>query len=160
MKQEFLDYELHLQMFLDAGGDAHARHLYGEPQKPEGYDDYKKMQEDLKNSQEVNAPVIKIKSNVEKVFVEEEIKGYELDKDGVPKYLTAHDVYMGNINPAWEIKHNQPVENKIEKKNSTGKIEKEGYDYDEDGIPAYLNAHDRHEGNINPEWLAKHGNKK
>lgn len=46
MKQEFKDYELHLQMFIDAGADSHARHLYGEPIKPEGYDEYKKAEKE------------------------------------------------------------------------------------------------------------------
>jgi len=157
MKQEFLDYEQHLQMFLEAGGDAHARHLYGEPQKPEGYDEYKKMQEDLKKSQEVNSPSAETKPNIMKPIIEVEIKGYEFDKDGIPKYLTADDVYMGNINPAWEKKHTKPVDEYLPPtKNKTNEPSSWGLNVDEDGIPQFLSVHDRHEGNINPIWAAKH----
>ncbi len=155
MNEKFLDYEQHLEIFLDAGGDAHARHMYGEPIKPEGYDEWKKMQAELKASEEVNAPIGEIKTK--KVVESVEVKGYEFDEDGIPKYLTADDVYMGNINPEWEKKHNQPEKKEIPANlNKNNEPSTWGLNLDEDGIPQYLTIHDRHEGNVNPEWAAKH----
>jgi hypothetical protein len=46
MKQAFIDYELHLQMFIDAGTNAHARHEVGEPKKPAGYDEYEQAEKE------------------------------------------------------------------------------------------------------------------
>lgn len=154
-----MEYEEHLEIFLEAGGDAHARHLYGEPVKPEGYDEYKKQQEEITIVQREASNNGNDSKNT-KVIAAAEVTGYEFDKDGVPKFLTADDVYMGNVNPDWERSHLKPIENKTEniiKEPSNN--DREGFDYDEDVIPAYLNAHDRHEGNVNPAWIAKHETK-
>lgn len=50
----------------------------------------------------------------------------------------------------------QPITQKsIENKPTQN--EKLGINYDEDGIPEYLNANDRYYGDANPEWLKKYG---
>jgi len=100
MIQDFEEYEQHLQMFIDYGADAHARHLVGEPIKPEGYDEYKAAQEQLilqKQKQEAQKK--------QKLSENYEVKGYLFDAEGVSQYLTADDYYNGIENPEWEKKH-------------------------------------------------------
>ncbi len=40
MRKDAEEYELHLQMFIDAGADEHARREIGEPKKPATYEAY------------------------------------------------------------------------------------------------------------------------
>lgn len=104
MKQEFIDYELHLQIFIDAGADAHARHLYGEPIKPEGYDEYKGLQNPENQ-------VIKNKSKgvsyIENQPTQNKKVGINYDKDGIPEYLDAESYHFGEANPEWLKKHDK-----------------------------------------------------
>jgi hypothetical protein len=155
MKQEFEDYELHLRMFIDAGADTHAKHLYGEPNKPIGYDEYKAEQEKLLlKNQNTDEQVIIKKSKQEKSILEEIKEGLLFDGDGIPQYLNADDYYNGLENPIWVVKHKKPALKPAI--HTTIENEKMGFNYDEDGIPEYLNADDRYYGIANPEWLKKH----
>lgn len=240
MKQEFIDYELHLQMFIEAGADAHARYEVGEPKKPEGYDEYKKAEKEkvfqayenelatflrLNVDESVTNGAIKPKKpegydvykkeailqtfkdydlklikyhraidNNEKIIPEEPKKpeGYDeyvenynkqflggfteevdttkgllFDAEGIPQYLSADDHYNGFENPAWTKKHQKKEEKPYARKEENTKEEsleskiKNGgwHEYDEDGIPQYLNYQDRYDGIVNPEWLKKHEKK-
>jgi hypothetical protein len=147
----FLDYEQHLQMFFDYGADAHARHLVGEPLKPEGYDAWKIQQD--KELPKKEKPQENTKK-IAKPLPEVAIKGYEFDAEGVPRYLTADDVYNGNENPAWVKKHEKKEYEDIVRK--VYPDEKEGINYDEEGIPMYLTKEAYHFGEVNPAWIAKH----
>ncbi len=156
MKQEFIDYELNLEMFIAYGADAHARHLVGEPIKPEGYDEYQAAKEKLWLKNEKKETKNQKKEKITETY---EVKGYEFDTDGIPKYLTADDVYNGIVNPEWLKKHEKVVLKPATRKISENKPtqnEKLGINYDEDGIPEYLDAECRHFGEVNPEWLKKH----
>jgi hypothetical protein len=166
MKQEFIDYELHLQMFIDAGADAHARHLYGEPIKPEGYDEYKTLQNadnqivKNKNNEFSYVDFIKRLEIAEKEKEQNLEQGLLFDSEGIPQYLSADDHYNGIENPEWTKKHPKKVEKPSvleEKTKKESKIKRnDWHEYDEDGIPQYLNYHDRYNGDVNPEWLKKH----
>lgn len=158
MKKEFTDYELCLLMYNDAfgrGGEAHANHEVGKCVKPEGYDEYKAEQTKLLLGNEIKNE--KKNEKKKKIIQNYEVKGYEFDKDGIPRYLTADDVYNGVQNPEWLKKHEKIEEMTkkipIQKSQETQKL---GINYDADGIPEYLNAECYHFGEANPEWLKKH----
>jgi hypothetical protein len=152
MKKEFSAYELHLQMFLDYGGDAHARYMVGEPIKPEGYDEYKAEQEKLAKKNEE-----KKEEKQTKPLPEAEVEGYEFDTEGVPRYLTAHDVYMGFENPEWVKKHElKPIQMRKEQQEQETEKDEEVYNR-YSGLEKYLSEDDRKNGIINPEWIAEHG---
>jgi hypothetical protein len=179
MKQEFIDYELHLQMYNDAlwrGGMAYARHEVGEPIKPEGYDEYKASQNtdnqvvvnELKDKKDSGFSYIDFINRLE--IAEKELnteKGLFYDEDGIPQYLSADDHYNGIENPEWLKKHTKTKKEtetkpQIQKEasNLQDKIKYGGWhNYDEDGVPEYLSYADRYDGIVNPEWLKKHGNK-
>lgn len=169
MKQEFIDYELHLRMFIDAGADAHARHLYGEPKKPEGYDEYKALQNPENQVVENKENSFLYVEFINRLAITEKEKetnieqGLLFDTEGIPQYLSADDYYNGFENPEWIKKHQKKEEKPVTHKpaeNKPAQNEKLGINYDEDGIPEYLNAECYHFGEANPEWLEKHENKK
>jgi hypothetical protein len=168
MKQEFIDYELHLQMFIDAGADAHARHLYGEPKKPEGYDEYiASLNPDnqvIKREKDYFSYVdfIKRLEIAEKEKEQNLEKGLLFDSEGIPQYLSADDHYNGIENPEWTKKHAKKQEKPITQKpveNKPTQNKKLGINYDKDGIPEYLDAECYHFGEVNPEWAKKHESK-
>jgi hypothetical protein len=141
-----------LEIFMYYGADAHARHLVGEPVKPEGYDEWKATQEkELPKKEELSPKIPKIKTP----FPEVEIKGYEFDAEGIPRYLNADDVYMGFENSEWVKKYHKEEPKEIVPRKEYPN-EKEGVNYDEEGIPMYLTKRDCHEGEVNPAWIAKH----
>ncbi len=162
MIQDFEEYEQHLQMFIDYGADAHARHLVGEPVKPEGYDEYKAAQEQLPLQKQKKAA-----QKIQKPIENYEVKGYLFDAEGVPQYLTADDHYNGIENPEWTKKHTKietkPYAAKDEntsEQSLENKIKNGGWhNYDEDGVPEFLNYDDRYNGVVNPEWEKKQGKK-
>ncbi len=86
--------------------------------------------------------------------------GLFFDKEDIPQYLSADDHYNGIENPEWTKKYAKkelkPTTNKNSENNKKEQHEKLGFNYDEDGIPEYLNANDRYYGDANPEWLKKH----
>lgn len=157
MKQEFIDYELHLQMFLDAGAGAHARHEVGEPKKPAGYDEYKAKQHH--HNQTIETPkdsfsYVKFVENIAKNSTENKNEGLLFDKEGIPQYLNADDHYNGIENPEWKKKYCKETLKPATHKSIEN--ENPGINFDEDGIPEYLNANDRYYGIANPEWVEKH----
>ncbi|KOY85868.1 hypothetical protein AD998_06675 [bacterium 336/3] len=161
MKQKFIDYELHLQMFIDYGADEHAKHLVGEPIKPEGYDEYKALQNNqnqiIENKKDTFS-YTKFTEKLEEHFTEKDsTEGINYDEEGIPQYLTTDDHYKGIENPVWVKKYT-----KKDPKPTTHKDipnEKLGINYDEDGIPEYLTTEAYHFGEVNPEWLKKHKKK-
>lgn len=159
MKQEFIDYELNLKMFIDYGADAHARHLVGEPIKPEGYDEYKVVQEKLllKNEKKETK-----NQKIEQITETYEVKGYVFDADGIPEYLTADDVYNGRQNPEWLKKHTKPEaeakpQTKLEKTIKDEKVMEEVVYNRYSGLEKYLSESDRQKDIVNPEWIMEHG---
>jgi hypothetical protein len=159
MEQAFLEYEQHLQMFLDYGSNDHARREVGEPVKPEGYDAWKAKQGKSQEKKDGFSDFSFVKL-MERLETEKEADavGYELDSEGVARYLTADDAYNGIENPVWTQKHL-----KEESKPATYQKdpnEKEGVNYDEEGIPEYLTKEAYHFGEVNPAWLEKHESNK
>lgn len=163
MKQEFIDYELHLQMYnkaIEQYGMTYASYEVGKPEKPEGYDEYKALQNPenqvIKNTENSFSYVdfIKRLEIAEKEKEQNPEKGLLFDSEGIPQYLTADDHYNGIENPEWTKKH---VKAELKPSPSkTNKNEKLGINYDEDGIPEYLTAEAYHFGEANPAWLKKH----
>lgn len=166
MKQEFIDYELHLQMYNDAlwrHGEAHAKHELGELKKPDGYDEYKVSQNPDNQIIETKKDGFSYVDFINRLeMAEKELnaeKGLLFDADGIPQYLTADDHYNGIENPEWlkkyaKAKFKPATYKTIE--NKPAQNEKLGINYDEDGIPEYPNAECYHFGEVNPEWLKKH----
>lgn len=159
--KQFKYYEYHLQCFNEAK-DAYERNFIDEPEKPEGYDEYKAAQEQLLLQKQKKAA-----QKTQKPSENYEVKGYEFDAEGIPRYLTADDYYNGIENPEWTKKHTK-IETKsyIAKEDNTSeqplenKIKNGGWhNYDEDGVPEFLNYDDRYNGVVNPEWEKKHGKK-
>lgn len=172
--KEFEEYEQHLAMFNDAlsMSEAHALHLCGRPIKPEGYDEWKKLQplteleqrikeyEERKKEKEDQRRKEQQKTNI--ISTQNYTGGYEHDENGIPKYLTAHDRYMGDVNPEWEKKQPKKSDQTQETTQirETNPNEKEGVNYDDEGIPEYLTQEAYRFGEANPAWLAKHEPKK
>ncbi len=148
--EKFTYYDYHLKCFNEAK-EAYERHVIEEPTKPKGYDEYQaKLKANLQ--EKLFLQQVETKSNTK--------EGINYDQDGVPEYLTADDQYNGIQNPEWVKKH----EKVLQKTTTHRKIEnqpkqntKVGINYDEDGIPEYLDAECYHFGEVNPEWLKKHG---
>jgi hypothetical protein len=154
MEQVFLEYEQHLQIFIDYGANDHARREVGEPIKPDGYDAWKAIQEkEVLQKEELPKKTEKLKTPLPEV----EVKGYEFDAEGIPRYLTAHDVYMGFENAEWVKKHElKPAQNRKEQQNEQTQQDEEVYNR-YSGLEKYLSEDDRKKGIINPEWIAEHG---
>jgi hypothetical protein len=166
MKQAFIDYELHLQIYNEAlwrYGEAHAKHEVGEPKKPEGYDVFLASQNtdnqiiDNKNKAFSYVEFVNQLEVSEKEKEQSTEKGINYDAEGIPEYLTADDYYNGRQNSAWVQKHEKSTLKPAIR--PTVESEKLGINYDEDGIPEYLTAEARHFGEVNPAWAEKHEKK-
>ncbi len=181
MKQEFIDYELELQMFIYYGADAHARHLVGEPIKPKGYDEYKKAEKEKIFQVYENELATFLRLNAGESVTNEAIKpqkpeGYDTYKKE-EKLQTFKDYDLKLIKYHRAIDNNEkdiPEEPKkpegyaeyVENYNKqflggftveTVEVDiTKGYVFDAEGIPQYLTADDVYNGIENPEWLKKH----
>lgn len=183
MKQEFIDYELHLQMFIEAGADAHARYEVGEPKKPEGYDEYKKAEKEKVFQAYENELATFLRLNAEKSVTNGAIKpkkpeGYDTYikeailqtfKDYDLKLIKYHRAIDNNEKdipeePKKPEGYDEYVENYIKQRLDIGHFTEEvditkGLLFDAEGIPQYLSADDHYNGIENPEWTKKHQKK-
>lgn len=146
MQKDADEYELHLQMFIDYGADAHARHQVGEPKKPEGYDRYKAEQE--------------AKKIADFKYYEYHLRCFNEAKDAYERHLIEeperpkdYDNYKAEQEKLLlqERKKEVPQNQKLSEN-----YEVKGYVFDADGIPQYLTADDHYNGIENPEWTKKH----
>jgi hypothetical protein len=179
MKQEFIDYELHLQMFIEAGADAHARYEVGEPKKPAGYDIYKQAEKEKVFQAYENELATFLRLYADDSVTNGAIKpkkpeGYDqYKKEEILKTFREYDLKL--------IKYHRAIDNN-EKDIPEEPIKPEGYVeyvenymkqrvghftddftekptgmlFDADGIPQYLSADDHYNGIENPVWTKKH----
>jgi hypothetical protein len=142
--QTFKDYDLKLIKYHRAI-DNNEKNIPEEPKKPEGYDEYVANY----NKQFLGSFAVKVDTT----------NGMLFDGEGIPQYLSEDDHYNGFENPEWTKKYMKKEEKPVTQKpieNKPNQNEKLGINYDEDGIPEYLNAECYHFGEANPEWLKKH----
>ncbi len=183
METTFENYEKLLIAYLTRSVEAIAAQQQYEPEKPEGYEDFKQEQRKIFQEYELHLQMF-IDYGADdharrEVGEPKEPDGYAAHQTLIEAHQIAkfiyYDYHSKCFNEAKDAYERHVIEEPIKPKGydvyrkaqdklllkkqkvqANQNVAQKGINYDPEGIPEYLSADDHYNGRQNPEWVKKH----